>query len=517
MYSNTAYQTDRDTREIERTRPSSTLLISLGVIAFLIRLLAFAISEDKGGDGAARLLWTYAWSKSPHFITHHVWLPGWVYFTGVINLLIDNPIISCRVTNVLLGSLTIPTFYICILKVYCHKIAIISAIILTFLPLHIALSVSSLTEIYFLFTTIAGILFFLMALESDGSIRVFYLILFSLCLSLSAMTRYEAWVLLPLFPIYFFVNTKHVLGSICLCIVLSLFPVSWMTGSYLATGHLIPAYQAVMNEGYPTHIADALHTLAILMWGVLGWLLGGTALWGLGLTVWATRKRRLNLNQALHVAIFGITALFMVKFVMDRGTAIHSRYCLLMFVMMMPFAALTLTRYLPFRRLPMAASVIVSLIALGIAHQRYWPELYIIPRAPYAFLMSVVKPTKRSTYNWSIEVKRLAQWLKRSPYRHDAILLTNLWGYAWYLPLYDPDLSPSGQLPNVSSQYMIIGNWQDETGLRNFISNQRPSLLVTHKRDKLDQLRVENLTGKTLQDTELIHTEGKLQVYLLGR
>jgi hypothetical protein len=82
--------------------------------------------------------------------------------------------------------------------------------------------------------------------------------------------------------------------------------------------------------------------------------------------------------------------------------------------------------------------VCVILVAVGISTFPRQRPLYV----------TLQRPT---------EIKNLVTWLKESPYRDDAVLVTQMDWKSTYIPLYFPDL-----------QMLIVSPWGEMTRLMTF-------------------------------------------------
>ena len=164
------------------------IIIVITLSALIIRFGAFIIFEEPPGDGPSRAIWAYTWAESPHLVTQGIWTPGHLYLSGAFSFIINDPLVSARILNLILGGLTILFFYLLIDGLYDRFVALLSCLILTIFPLHIGLSVTSLTEVSFLFQIISGTYFLVLASEHQAKRRITYLLLSMILLFLSMMT-----------------------------------------------------------------------------------------------------------------------------------------------------------------------------------------------------------------------------------------------------------------------------------------------------------------------------------------
>lgn len=91
---------------------ASVTLIFLTLFAFAVRGVIFYYWMDAPGDGPTKAMYAYNWYKSPHIIPHGIWLPGFEYLTGSFSILVNNPLFSIRLLNLIAGTLTIPLLYL---------------------------------------------------------------------------------------------------------------------------------------------------------------------------------------------------------------------------------------------------------------------------------------------------------------------------------------------------------------------------------------------------------------------
>ena len=148
--------------------------ILLFTLSAVVRLLIMVLFEEAGGDGPIRAHYAYLWSKNPYIQAYGVWPPGFMYLSGIFNLFLSNALFSTRILNVILGSLTIPFFYLLVSRVYERKTALLSSGLLMLFPLHVAISGTSLTEVSVVFEVIAGIYFSIIGSEAIGSRKILY-------------------------------------------------------------------------------------------------------------------------------------------------------------------------------------------------------------------------------------------------------------------------------------------------------------------------------------------------------
>jgi 4-amino-4-deoxy-L-arabinose transferase-like glycosyltransferase len=306
---------------------------------------------DVPGDGPTRAVGAYAMFLSPHLITDGVWLPGYSYLHSLFYLVLENPAVTPRIVNVILGALTVPLFYLLIAKVFNRSAAMISALLLIFLPIHIGLSASSLTEPTFLFEFIGGSLFLILAANRE-KYHLAYLLLAVLLLSLAITTRYEGWLLIPIFVIYYFVRSRSIAGSFLLATFLLTYPILWTIGNHLHSGD--PFLGFTIANGWfhgakPVGWLEAIIVVSRKFIYHLGWILPLAMVVGIALQLRDLLRKQFTLEQIFYLSATIMYALGIFRFAIARGNDLWDRYLVFGFVLMLPFAVVPVSYFAALR------------------------------------------------------------------------------------------------------------------------------------------------------------------------
>jgi 4-amino-4-deoxy-L-arabinose transferase-like glycosyltransferase len=461
----------------------------LFLAALFLRLGLLLVSVDMPGDGPSRAFMAYAWSKSPYFVTHSGWPPGFLYIPGVFNFVVHGPLFSTRIFNLILGSFTIPLYYLLIRRVYNRGVALFASLLLVVFPLHVGLSVSSLAEISFLFATIASMV--LLTGTSEGQKGWARLGLSFFCLSWAQMTRYEAWWVTPAFALYCWSKTQRVGRAILTLFIFLLVPSAWMLGNYFYTGkallelHTVRHGASLMNA-QRLDLLEALNFLGSMAVFHLGEILivvmVGGVIWQLVLIARSANKP----EQVLYIAVVCLYWLGMVYLAMNIGATVWNRFLLFGFVISLPLVFLPFIGPWMYHRRSLAMIVCVILVAVGISTFPRQRPLWV----------TVQRPT---------EIKNLVAWLKESPYRNDPLLVTDMGWQATYIPLYFPEVRMG-----------MVSPWVEDDEVYDFLQNQPPALLITRAGESGLQARIEKILGKAIAEHRLVHKEGAINVYLLA-
>lgn len=468
--------------------------------AFAVRLAVIFFTIYTPSDGPGRTTKAYVWSQSPYFQTHGNWLPGYMYLVGTFGFLFENPLLSSRLVNAVLGTLTVLLIYILIRKVYDPMTALISSSLLAFFPLHIGLSAAALTEVSFAFEVIAGTLFFIMAAESEAPrSRALYLVLALFFLCLAGMTRYEAWVLIPVFPVYYFWKRRKISESVLITAVLLVFPFIWTLNNYLSIDAPFLGFtRAGLRHGrLPVNVLPAIRLLMGESIYHLGWIVPILAVIGIALQFLQAVKRAIDANKMLYIVIVCIFWAGVFAFTLARGAALWTvadRYLLFAFITALPFSALPLTYYSSRHKKPFVVAMLlaVTLVVSVVYKPQAYKSLYMTKNP---FYVTLWQPA---------EMKDLAEWLKNSPYRESYILMTRINGQSAYLSLY---------FPEAGSRRFIVKVTARDSNIQRFLKSKKPSLLISDDGDVLVKSRIEDLLGRDIGEDRVVHTVNHIKVY----
>jgi len=459
--------------------------------ALWIRILVFLLTIDVTGDGPAHALQAYEWSKHPRWIWSGVWLPGINYWAGIASLFIPNPLIAPRLVNLTFGTLTVPVFYFLIRRLYGSNAALLSALMVAIVPLHVGLSVSSMTEPSFLFFVLAALLCLTYSVSGRG-LHTGPLGLGLLFLLLAEMTRYEAWSLVPLVLAYLYWRCRRV--SMCLLsgAVLLVFPVGWSIASYLYSGNAFEGFFAALQphvEGVAAvPFPEALMNVARGVTHNLGELVAAAVLCGfLREVVYIARCVR-NREQAAYTVCVGAVWILVFLGAVFRGPGLYNRYLLVGCILALPFAAVSYVRYCGHYRHSLALGALIGVVALGGALVAHKPQLWVTRGPPG-------------------EVVELTRWLRQTRYRDTGVLLTKINWNSTYVPLYVPELS---------GRCLIVSVWVDDSALSRFISQQKPFLLITQAADAFERARIEKALERTIRPERRVFSAGRIEAYDLS-
>ena len=155
----------------------------------------------------------------------------------------------------------------------------------------------------------------------------------------------------------------------------------------------------------------------------LGWLipimvLSGAVLRGIQLA----KIKSINLTELFYLTVTGISCAVLLKFTMTRGNNLWDRYLFLSLTLVLPFAALPFKSYLQNSQKLLGSFLLVTITSLIASRVFNKSDIYIVRDRP-------------------TEVQEIIDWLKKSPYNKEPILLTKLDWESTYFPIYFPEKS----------------------------------------------------------------------------
>lgn len=244
-----------DYRRVTRERLQ---IVGLFSIVLIVRILAFLFSKNEAYDCVDRIIIAQEWVNHPFFmadarlVQQHLVMPIYLIGIGIWN----DPLITPRVINLIIGSLTAFPFFLLVRLVFDKRTAIYSTLFFSFFTLHVRCSVIASSEAPFIFFLLFA-LYFLFKFRSTDRIR--NLIYSAFLLNLACMTRYIGWIYMPLLFLLvpkslealknaLLFKTKTINHMLIFGGISSAFPIFWMTGNYMSFGD--PLYPVHITTNY---------------------------------------------------------------------------------------------------------------------------------------------------------------------------------------------------------------------------------------------------------------------------
>jgi 4-amino-4-deoxy-L-arabinose transferase-like glycosyltransferase len=237
-----------------RTRKSLTdtkslILALIILLALAVRVaLIFRYGVDHDEDAYSHTINSYVTSKTWVY-PWAAWLPLYHYFGALAIALLGRFVeanVLCRLVSAVFGSLTIIPVYRISRRIFGERAGLIASVLLATAPsLFMNLSTSAMAEVPFAFLLLMSISLFL---EER-------FVLSSIFLALSSLTRYEGWVVTPLFILFALGNRKLSLSRKAAVIVIPVLAILyWLAWNQVQTGSVFVFYLAEIKSGGYTPI-----------------------------------------------------------------------------------------------------------------------------------------------------------------------------------------------------------------------------------------------------------------------
>jgi hypothetical protein len=194
------------------------------------------------------------------------------------------------------------------------------------------------------------------------------------------------------------------------------------------------------------------------------------------------------LESALHLSMATVPWLAMLVVAVARPNWDGDRFLLLNFVLALPLALLPFEPWYHTHRLAFNTILVVSVLSVGVANVHYMPSASYVTQ-------------KRPT-----DMLRTGSWLRRSAYRDDAMLLTEMHWESAYFRVYFPEFD---------ARTLTVDSWTPDSAVPAFLTKRRPAVVITGDDDEASFTRVRALLGTEAHVGQVVHSEGKVKVYLL--
>ena len=185
------------------------------------------IATTDGSDSVSRVWAAWRWLSDPHWITHGVWGPLHFYMIGAVMAVFTDPVLPPILLHVGFGiAAAVVMDAFTRIEFGGRRAALLAALTFAVYPIAVRNSVAVRSEAPFVLLLLAAMRSIASARRDSGGRR--HAILAGLCMTLAAMLRYEAWILIPCFALLLW--RKRSL-AILFGAVAMLHPVIWMIGN----------------------------------------------------------------------------------------------------------------------------------------------------------------------------------------------------------------------------------------------------------------------------------------------
>lgn len=465
---------EEQTKVLSRRQWLIVLLILL--VAICIRLSIIRSTYDYPGDGVNRSLQSYVWSLHPSLITSGYWVPGFTYLHGLALMAFPFPFYVPRIFNALLGSMAVLPMTLLTKRLFGWFNAVIAATALAFLPLHVGLSASGLTEAPFVTFVLLSFYLLTEAGRSHAerkSNHVWWLIGAAVSMIIATMIRCESWTYLPLWIGYYFFRTRSIKLTAGLVLALAVFPITWLVGCWADYHMPLVSFSTMLDpRNNPVSPPMALLAFVLILLEQLGPVMAFGTIWGFWLLARMALKDRSHQTfpeRLFYLGWFAMISVMDVGLALAYGGNMQDRFALLLLVLSLPIAAESLA-HIPYFARKLASGEFKKQVVATVIATLFATETIL-------FTVYLIKPQLFITTFKPVELYELAQWLKGRP-ANERIVFTSMNYRAFFVPLLNPQL--------VGRNSIVMDFWTPLLDVRDELAQNPPTLLVTGKDDGAD-------------------------------
>ncbi len=314
-------------------------LAGIMALAVALRLLAWPLSNNPGGDPVSRIWGGWHWWEHPRWITSGVWGPLHFYLLGTVVGITGDTIRAPVLMNILFSVATLLPLYYFVRREFSRRLALFAAACFALYPVAFQNSLTSMSETPFVFFVAVSLL--LVSYARDRSGQWWHALLGGLTMTLACMLRYEGWVLIPFMAA---VLIRKPIALLLFAVMASLHPVLWMLGNQHHHGDMLYSVNAALDwqthvEGinvglnYKRMLARGLFVPCILFLGMTPPI---SMLVAIGVVTAFVRRRWTLL---VWLVPFGGLALAAIYKVVTGGMFRRPSYSIILGFLILPYAA----------------------------------------------------------------------------------------------------------------------------------------------------------------------------------
>ncbi len=217
-------------------RIASSREVALGLLLALLlaagRVVFLPLATTDGGDSMSRVWGSIRWLEDPHLITHGIWGPLHFYLVAFALWIWPDPVHGPVALHVLIGVATPLLVYgFTRTAIAGPRAALLVAVAYAIYPIAIRNSLSVRSEVPFVLLLLSAMIFVELARRDGGSWK--HALAAGTSLTLAAMLRYEAWMLIPFLGLLLW-RKPRLMGVFIACALIH--PVFWMVGNGIHYG-----------------------------------------------------------------------------------------------------------------------------------------------------------------------------------------------------------------------------------------------------------------------------------------
>ncbi len=204
--------------------------------ALFMRLIALLSSDNFHGIAAGKIIEARRILEHPNELS--AWIvpahgPAHLYLVALALKISNNYYNSACILSLLFGLGVLLSYIGFVKSAFDDKVALCSAFIVAFFPLHVVYSVLSTAETMFLFFLFSGLFFYIREMKTGRLRDLFFSALF---LSIATVCRFEGGLFIIVSALLLMKNYRK---AFFFLLVSSVLPIAWMWGNYLISGNFM--------------------------------------------------------------------------------------------------------------------------------------------------------------------------------------------------------------------------------------------------------------------------------------
>jgi 4-amino-4-deoxy-L-arabinose transferase-like glycosyltransferase len=423
-------------------------------LGLLVRVLALLMFEEAPGDGPSRAALGWEWYLTHYASFHGHWLPGHSVLIGFVLHLAPDPALAGRLLSLTCGTASLPLLAALTRRLFGWPwAAAVAALLLALNPLHVALSVTSLSEGPAIFALLALLLAAFRLADEPRRPGAWAAV--AAASLMGASIRFEFWLALPVVLLHHLVRTRSVWRGVLLALLLAPFPALWhaqrLPHSGLAVSYAGTVSGREVIGAYAVDAASGTLVFGTTLLAALGAPLLLLAALGLvGLSAGVRRPGR-RADLAALLLLLAVQAACLARLATDFGVSFRARFVAAEAVLLLPLAGFAVAACL--RPRPVAGAAVL-MGALAMLHAAQALDLDLVRGIP--------EPTRQA-----------AAWVARRP-PDEAFLMTRMGWQSTYVPVL-ARLDPQ--------RYRTVSHWLPDEELRHFARTSYPAYVITRGSD----------------------------------
>jgi len=217
-------------------------LIAVMLVALAVRTAVLPFATSDGGDAPSRVWAAREWLFHPRLLTHGVWGPLHTYLIALSLWAVPDPVHAPVIMSMLFSVASAGALY-CFTRLEFGDPRAVLLVGLTYAayPIAIRNGVSVRSETPFVFFLLLGMIALALARTRAGAGSWRWAVGAGVSLTLAAMLRYEAWILIPIFG-WLLRRQPGLLAIFVACALVH--PVFWAVGNWIHSGDPLYGFTA---------------------------------------------------------------------------------------------------------------------------------------------------------------------------------------------------------------------------------------------------------------------------------